>query len=72
MSKQHTPKTLIEAIVNGIEDLKPSVPEPQLEERIELHVRDFLAQKFSVAILQTEDPALLKKLWKDITGKEIK
>lgn len=66
-----TPKTLLGAIENGTSDCP--YPSPHSLPRImEMHVRDFLAQKFGVAICMTTDEKSIADLWKAITGKELK
>jgi len=56
-----TPKTLMEAIDNGIKDSNGNDATPFIRE----HVVDFLAQKFGTSMLQTEDPEV-RKLWQAI------
>lgn len=69
-----TPSTLEEAIANGIEDycgredrnVKP-------EKIVKNHVRDFLAQKFAVPLLEVSfGKRILEKLWERITGEKLK
>lgn len=61
MDQKGTPASLLEAIQNGSGDPK----------KIELHVIDFLAQKFAMAILtgnESEERALAD-LWEKTTGR---
>lgn len=65
-----TPKTLLQAILNGmcIGTAKES------PETIKLHVRDFLAQKFSVATLKCktdQEVELVQDLWFKVTGEKL-
>jgi hypothetical protein len=48
-----TPKTLTEAIRNGLEDLDhvPNIDDAQI---IEAHIKDFLSQKFQLFMLPPE------------------
>lgn len=62
-----TPKTLNEAIRNGLRDYTV------MPEIIEDHIRDFLSQKFNTTLLKTEDPNEVQRiwdLWKAITGRD--
>jgi len=66
-----TPKTLKEAIRNGASVAKGL----EFDETIKKHVRDFMAQKFSVAMLKSETiknklevEELLEELWTNLTG----
>jgi hypothetical protein len=59
-----TPKTLKEAIQNGLEPVEYRHEDLQ---RIEAHVRDFLAQKFTPDLM--EDPKV-QNLWQEITKPE--
>lgn len=67
-----TPKTMRQAIINGIKDgfKKENAGKP-LADAVEAHVRDFLAQKFSVEILsaRTAEADLLEALFEEITRK---
>ena len=54
-----TPKTLLEAIRNGMLGV-PSQRLPSTE--IEKHVRDFISQKFATAMLETENVDYENKL----------
>lgn len=64
-----TPKTLKQAIVNGINDSPGNGEDAeQLAEHILPHVIDYLAQKFSVAYLKIGGDAI-KQLYERITGK---
>lgn len=75
MSHYGTPKTLNEAIRNG---LKASHDDPyasikgDIDRVIESHVRDFIAQKFAIAFLKYDDhlAANLRDLWRSIIQKE--
>lgn len=66
-----TPKTLVEAICVG---LTLSGPLPDLPENIEVHVRDFLSQKFTTLnfeIARGVDPQdAAKKCWEQIIAKD--
>lgn len=67
-----TPKTLISAISNGLGMC--TGPAKDAPEMIKMHVRDFLAQKFSTATLkcQTDEEAkLIKDLWLAVTGEKL-
>lgn len=68
-----TPKTLGEAISNGLDKIDVFQGRPKNIEVIEAHVRDFLSQKFGVSILECElrgdEPRTERKLWIAITGK---
>jgi hypothetical protein len=74
--KTGTPKTLEEAIANGSTGYLGSVftvTGRSIAAHIQPHVRDFLAQKFSVAILNAKDDATLKvlaDLFSAITGEK--
>ncbi len=63
--KTGTPKTLREAISNG-RKVDPGTP------TIHEHVRDFLAQKFGAAFLESEGETLakLQELWTAVTGED--
>lgn len=60
-----TPKTLDEAIENAI----CIGPLSELQERMYHHVRDFLAQKFGIAMLD-QDELQLEILFEAITRRE--
>lgn len=65
-----TPKTLIEAIQNGM----CIGPLSSTHEEIRKHVKDFMSQKFSCAMLRVESPEeleRLKLLWFALTGEKI-
>lgn len=67
-----TPTTLYQAIVNGrfaAIDLNADFP----ARVIQSHVRDFLAQKFGVALLEADDHTalVLKNLWEKLTGETL-
>lgn len=69
MSSKGTPKTLREAIQNALDDPN-AVDEEKAQIRpevIEQHVRDYLAQKFSVAFISDQSP---QELWEAITGQK--
>ena len=66
---QGTPKTLDQAIRNGLNEFQPGMDAAHV---VETHVRDFLAQKFGVAFYTVQDEAGLRDLWYRITGKEMK
>lgn len=60
-----TPETLREAIENALK-------EGQDPARIEVHIRDYLAQKFSVAFFDNRaNETCIEELWYRITGKRI-
>lgn len=63
MSK--TPKTLNEAIENGVNESSSKL---DLTEVIEMHVRDFLAQKFGSMML-SDEPDNLRSLFNSIVKK---
>lgn len=69
-----TPKTLQQAIQNGLHEAN-EVNEYCVEyyltidQIVELHVRDFLAQKFAINFL-TDDDAI-RDLWNRITEKKV-
>ncbi len=73
-----TPKTLMEAIQNGIMDFedKSDWPEKNLAGCIKMHVLDYLSQKFAVAFLMTEKYPFINNfvsnLWKKITWEDKK
>lgn len=67
-----TPKSLVEAIRNGVsahakawQDVKPG----EIHDRVEAHVKDYLAQKFGAVILagEPDEAAKLIELFKRIT-----
>jgi hypothetical protein len=63
-----TPKSLREAIENGLAD---SVGEGYAAS-VERHVRDFIAQRFSVALMRYEFAGEgLSKVYEEITGKKV-
>lgn len=66
---QGTPKSLKEAIRNGCDDAKIKVDDAEIA-RIQVHVVDYLAQKFSTALILEEDPHI-SVLWERITGRKI-
>ena len=61
--KQGTPSTLNQAIYNGLDNTNPDI-------NIRDHVKDFLAQKFSIAFAKAElgqdAEDILEDLWEDI------
>jgi hypothetical protein len=66
-----TPKTLNEAISNGLYSFGLSNRERPAPDVIEAHLRDFLAQKIGAAMLGTdslETKKALQLLWEKITG----
>ena len=74
-----THKTLEQAILNGILDLRSSekneISTPLIAAKtIHPHVKDFLAHKLAAFILIDQDPEnkQLRALWKQITGEDIK
>ncbi len=68
-----TPKTLVEAIQNGIDEdhfarefhLDLSLTKAEV---IEVHVRDFIAQKFTTDLM---DLPPVRALWRNIVGKKV-
>lgn len=68
--KQGTPKTMKEAIENGVRDCESrEAHDPELKAHIiETHVRDFLAQKFAATML-SDDCQTVSSLWQHITKK---
>lgn len=67
---QETPKTLTDAIEKP---LAGTVGEG-ISIHIEPHIRDFLAQKFTTALLEAqtmEQSEVIAKLWEKITGRKI-
>ena len=64
-----TPKTLQEAIQNG---LAASIGKPNRAQVIEKHVQDFLAQRFGAMMLRTQKSttSVLKGLFEEIRGSE--
>lgn len=73
--KKGTPNTLNQAIANGLDDAGESIPDKN-QEIIKTHIRDFLSQKFSWAMMNCyEDPEkeeMIAQLWEKITGEKIK
>ena len=71
MENKGTPKTMEEAITNAI-CIGPVRETPQ---RLRSHIRDFLSQKFGVALLNaSESPEaekILNDLWTQITGETL-
>ena len=60
-----TPKTLLEAIQNGISASSAMTPVP---DSIKAHVKDFLAQRFNVAMFEHDEASKwLDALFKKIT-----
>lgn len=57
-NKNGTPQTLLEAIQNGL-----TIGSGRPDDRVFEHVKDFLAQKFSAALLKTEDTEEQNRLW---------
>lgn len=75
-----TPKTLKEAIQNGLGDAEV---DQIMAVRIELHVLDFLAQRFAVAYMECEDESVgdgearrmlmrLQRLYLSVITREVK
>lgn len=65
MNKPGTPKTLNEALKIGICLARG----PQVANILAAHVRDFLAQRFNVAMLKAKNPEVekaIEELWKTI------
>lgn len=68
--EQGTPKSLLQAIRNGMEN----VGVDRVDITLRVHVRDFLAQKFSATCLLARNPYELKMiqdLWFEITGEKL-
>jgi hypothetical protein len=66
-----TPKTLIGAIDNGLEGVTRA--RSSIAENVRVDVKDFLSQKFTVAINRDHSPEkekYLMDLWRAITGEE--
>ena len=66
MNTQGTPKSLAEAIQNALCETKSG---PDVVSEFHSHIKDFLAQKFSVAMMKTENAeteVALRALWKEI------
>jgi len=66
-----TPKTLEQAIKNGLNEVATRIEfgaTPDSSAVIEMHVRDFLAQKFTPDVL--DNPKVVA-LWTRVTGKKI-
>ena len=69
-----TPKTLTGAILNGVNECL-TTNAVRIACATQPHVRDFLAQKFGVAVLQSSDDltrAALMVLFESITGEKLK
>jgi len=66
-----TPKSLTDAIDNGIYTAQTFTDEAS---NVEVHVKDFLSQKFTNEMLYADDKSLemLKNLWAAITGEKLK
>jgi hypothetical protein len=66
-----TPKTLEEAITNGIYEIFETSANTAT---IESHIRDFLAQRFGAMMLREENfqPSDLGELFEQITGEKLK
>lgn len=65
-----TPKIMKEALLNGLKDCQErgTTDQELMTHIIEIHVRDFLAQKFAVTMLAEDSPAVTS-LWHRITTK---
>ncbi len=61
-----TPKTLSEAILNGVMDWSAESHIP-MTEVIRLHVRDYLAQQFTMDLMEEKSVCIL---WDRITGEK--
>ena len=69
--EEGTPSSMREAIMRAL----CIGPASGVQERLELAMRDYLAQRFGVAMLRTTTPAeqeLIKELWNRITGETMK
>jgi hypothetical protein len=72
-----TPKTLVEAIMNGLEEFMPAGrAREELALHIEPHITDFVAQKFGCAMLEANESETKQKtladLFEKITGRKVK
>lgn len=67
-----TPKSLIEAIQNGIEEAGIDAPAEVAAKIAKRHIRDFLSQKFAVGLMRAdlngEVVSSIEKLFSEITG----
>lgn len=66
---QGTPKTLREAVSNGLSSYRPD-SSGRMDEHVELHIKDFLAQKFGAAMIEAsteENEIELKRLYLALT-----
>jgi hypothetical protein len=63
-----TPQTLEQAITNGMIHARESSGNPLT--LIRWHIRDYLSQRFGVAMLSPVTPELLQQLWTAITGEK--
>jgi hypothetical protein len=65
-----TPSTLYQAIRNGLNAFQVGQDAAAI---VQPHLRDFLAQKFAVPLLEANDQEalMLKKLWEKITGETL-
>lgn len=68
-NKKGTPKTLLEAVINGLQEAKIEhthavLTNPKNAKMVKAHVKDFLAHKFNVAILNSTAPEIEKMLFK--------
>jgi hypothetical protein len=63
------PENLLEAIEEGMRAHEEKGALNSLQEHIRDHVRDFLAQKFGVAYLTSNDLDCVVYLWKAINEK---
>lgn len=61
-----TPKTLLEAINNGLEASEGTGLERKLV--IKQHLRDYLAQKFTAGMMGSWD---LEQLWREVANEDI-
>lgn len=85
MKNQGTPKHLMESIANGIVAWDTRIGQPPISNiavedqarQVEMHVRDFLSQRFSSAIMEAESAGRyeeadrLMNFFKWITEKEL-
>lgn len=69
MSNNGTPKSLKEAIANGLAEASYS-DKALLVDTVYVHIKDILAQKFAAAYYTKNEEALkeMEKLWANITG----
>jgi hypothetical protein len=73
-AKRRTAETLIGAIKTGLLESELVNDLNSNSVSVLTNVRDFLAQKFTVALFESDevyaDTAVLKELWKQVTGED--